>query len=63
MIEDHRGSHAERRLAVQEGNVMGTLRNWMVMVPTVFVILCAAFLAIFVGIALAGGAPLAPWSW
>ena len=61
MIKGHLDSHAERRLAAREGNVMGTLRNWMVMVPSVFVVLCTAFLALFVGIALAGG--LAPWSW
>lgn len=42
---------------------MGTLSGWMIMVPTLFVVVCLMFAAVFMGIALAGQSPIPPWSW
>jgi hypothetical protein len=42
---------------------MGTLSNWMIMVPGLFVFVALMFFAAFAGITLAGGSPIPPWNW
>jgi hypothetical protein len=42
---------------------MGTLTGWIIAVPSLLIFVSLLFVALFVGVTLAGGSPIPPWNW